>query len=182
MKAALLATQSACHLCKGIVLVLVLGIALSGCQQATVGTGEQVKLVITPVATPTSIPAALPTSAPVTYVVKSGDTLSGIADLFGVTVDDIIRVNNIADPNSLQLGQVLTIPGRQAGPTPTQTVGAAPVLSGTQTLAPGKTAGPAASPTFLPPDVTPPLGPTVPEPAAGSPVVPSPIISPTKSP
>nr|DAW67370.1 MAG TPA: Cell wall hydrolase autolysin [Caudoviricetes sp.] len=44
-----------------------------------------------------------------TYVVKSGDTLSGIAAKFGTTYQKIARDNNIANPNVIYPGQKLII-------------------------------------------------------------------------
>jgi len=58
--------------------------------------------------TPSPTPSATPTAT--TYTVKSGDTLTGIADQFSVSPDAIQRANNIANPTDLQIGQVLTIP------------------------------------------------------------------------
>lgn len=46
-----------------------------------------------------------------TYVVKSGDTLYRIAAKYGVTVQQIVAANNIANPNLIFTGQVLKIPG-----------------------------------------------------------------------
>src|SRR6476620_10016039 len=91
-----------------VVSALFIGAALllSGCSGAS-GSDDQVRLVITPVATPTLTPIPPPTPAPTTYTVRPGDTLSGIAALFGVSVDDIVRVNSMADPNVLSEGQVL---------------------------------------------------------------------------
>ena len=45
-----------------------------------------------------------------TYTVKRGDTLSAIAIRYGTTVAALAAANNIANPNSIQIGQVLTIP------------------------------------------------------------------------
>ena len=42
-----------------------------------------------------------------TYTVKSGDTLSAIANDFGVTVDQLVRWNNISNPNLITVGQIL---------------------------------------------------------------------------
>jgi murein DD-endopeptidase MepM/ murein hydrolase activator NlpD len=42
--------------------------------------------------------------------VRRGDTLAVIADRFNANVDDIMRLNGMADPNVLQIGQVLRIP------------------------------------------------------------------------
>ncbi|HET9493725.1 MAG TPA: LysM peptidoglycan-binding domain-containing protein [Chloroflexia bacterium] len=131
-------------------------LALAGCD-ASVGSSEQVRLVVTPVPSPTVTPEALPTTQPVSYTVRAGDTLSGIAAMFGLTVDDLVRHNNITDPNTLAEGQVLTIPGRPATPTPTPEGTPSPRTTGT----PGTPGAPAASATAVlpPPDVTPPQGP-----------------------
>jgi len=45
-----------------------------------------------------------------TYTFQSGDTLSKIAKRFGVTVDAMVKANNIANPNLIKPGQVLKIP------------------------------------------------------------------------
>jgi murein DD-endopeptidase MepM/ murein hydrolase activator NlpD len=45
------------------------------------------------------------------YIVQPGDTLSSIALRFDVGMNDIIAASNLADPNSLNVGDVLTIPG-----------------------------------------------------------------------
>jgi LysM repeat protein len=42
--------------------------------------------------------------------VAPGDTLSGIAQLFGVSADSIAQLNDIADPNLILVGQLLRIP------------------------------------------------------------------------
>lgn len=44
-----------------------------------------------------------------TYVVQSGDTLSGIAARFGTTVQNLARINGISNPNLIYTGQVLKI-------------------------------------------------------------------------
>lgn len=44
------------------------------------------------------------------YVVRSGDTLNSIAARFGVSVQELIRVNNIAYPYYIYVGQNLYIP------------------------------------------------------------------------
>jgi LysM repeat protein len=44
------------------------------------------------------------------YVVRRGDTLSGIAWRFGVNMWAIVRANGIANPNRIYAGQVLYIP------------------------------------------------------------------------
>lgn len=44
-----------------------------------------------------------------TYTVKSGDTLSAIAKAHGVTVDDLVKLNNLPNANVLHVGQVLKL-------------------------------------------------------------------------
>lgn len=44
-----------------------------------------------------------------TYIVKSGDTLSGIGSKFGVSYQKIAADNNISNPNLIHAGQVLKI-------------------------------------------------------------------------
>ncbi len=53
------------------------------------------------------------------YVVKPGDTLYRIANLYGVTVSAIVAANNIADPNLIHPNQVLVIPADGTPPTST---------------------------------------------------------------
>ena len=45
-----------------------------------------------------------------TYVVRSGDTLSQIANRFDTTVPALVQANDIADPDVIDVGQELTIP------------------------------------------------------------------------
>jgi GH25 family lysozyme M1 (1,4-beta-N-acetylmuramidase) len=45
-----------------------------------------------------------------TYTVQAGDTLSDIAARFGTTVASLASLNGIADPNVIQVGQVLQLP------------------------------------------------------------------------
>ena len=47
---------------------------------------------------------------PMIYVVKSGDTLSAIANRFDTSVSDLAYTNGIANPNLIYAGQVLVIP------------------------------------------------------------------------
>ncbi len=56
------------------------------------------------------LPEPLPPAAGNTYVVQPGDTLSQIAKWYGVSVQALINVNGIWDPNHIFVGQVLIIP------------------------------------------------------------------------
>ncbi|MYA02800.1 MAG: LysM peptidoglycan-binding domain-containing protein [Chloroflexi bacterium] len=56
--------------------------------------------------------------APITetiYVVQPGDTLATIATQFCLTVEEIQRLNNIVDVDTLSVGQELRIPIREGG-------------------------------------------------------------------
>jgi LysM repeat protein len=49
------------------------------------------------------------------YVVQQGDTLSGLAEDFGTTVEELMAANGLTDPNAIQAGQTLIIPGLIGG-------------------------------------------------------------------
>lgn len=68
-------------------------------------------------------PAILPSPTPFVYVVRSGDTLLGIALQFSVTLDDLQAANPGVDPRFLSVDTPLIIPleglpPAAAGPTP----------------------------------------------------------------
>jgi LysM repeat protein len=65
-----------------------------------------------PTTAPTPTLAATPAPSVVhrTYRVKAGDTLSAIASRFGVSIESIVRLNNLRNPNDLSIGQLLLIP------------------------------------------------------------------------
>jgi LysM repeat protein len=51
------------------------------------------------------------------YVVQSGDTLSAIAARYGTTVNELVSLNGLMNPNLIYVGQVLQLPGG-ASPAP----------------------------------------------------------------
>lgn len=57
-----------------------------------------------------------------TYTVQTGDTLFEIARRYGTTVESLIALNNITDPNLIYVGQVLVVPegGTETGGGGTQ--------------------------------------------------------------
>ena len=63
-----------------------------------------------------------------TYKVKSGDTLSGIAQKFGTTTKALQNLNGITNPNKIYAGQVLKVKG--TAKTSTYTVKSGDTLSG----------------------------------------------------
>ncbi|MEA3328051.1 MAG: peptidoglycan DD-metalloendopeptidase family protein [Chloroflexota bacterium] len=46
-----------------------------------------------------------------TYIVQQGDTLSSITLRFGISLDELLSANDISDPNSVNIGRRLIIPG-----------------------------------------------------------------------
>jgi len=46
------------------------------------------------------------------YIVQNGDTLWKIAKKYFTTMDTLIKVNNIENPDAIKLGEKLIIPGR----------------------------------------------------------------------
>lgn len=46
----------------------------------------------------------------ITYTVQRGDTLSAIANRYGTTVEELVRINDISNPDLIYAGQKLLIP------------------------------------------------------------------------
>jgi peptidoglycan-N-acetylglucosamine deacetylase len=62
---------------------------------------------------PTTAPDTVvnpPVGGGTTYIVERGDTLFGIAQKFGITIEDIVNANALTNPNNLSVGQELIIP------------------------------------------------------------------------
>ncbi len=73
--------------------------------------------------------SAVSTGGRRTYTIQAGDTFSGIADQFGITLEELIAANPDVDPTSLVAGDVITLPEAvtAAPPAATATPGEAPV-------------------------------------------------------
>jgi murein DD-endopeptidase MepM/ murein hydrolase activator NlpD len=105
-------------------------------------------VVTTVVPAPTATPAALSSSASgdgaSTYTVQRGDSLYKIARRFGTTVQALAAANNLANPNALQPGQIITISqGNSPAAAPATLaptaapVAAAPAAGNSYTVQPG---------------------------------------------
>ncbi|MEX2159153.1 MAG: LysM domain-containing protein [Dehalococcoidia bacterium] len=98
---------------------------VAGVQQQQPQVQVQPTVAVQPTAAPVAqqppASAAEDTTAPVvdgeTYIVQDGDTISDIADRFGVTTDDILAANGLDNPDALQIGDELIIPAPAAGET-----------------------------------------------------------------
>ena len=73
----------------------------------TLRTGQ--KLVLNTRAAPSSRSSTSGSSGAVSYKVRSGDTLSRIAQVFGVSVSDLVNWNGISRQSVLRPGQKLTV-------------------------------------------------------------------------
>lgn len=76
---------------------------------------------------PSPEPTPVPEPTPTIYVVQPGDTMSKIANRFGIPLQTLIDANaeNIPDPNQLQIGDEVIIPTA----TPTEIPGEVPAAS-----------------------------------------------------
>jgi LysM repeat protein len=78
--------------------------------------------------TSTTIPATT-TTVVTLYEVKSGDSLSKIADKFNVDQAALMMLNGISDPNHIEAGQVLKLPPPKAAVDTTSPESSAPVTT-----------------------------------------------------
>ena len=87
------------------------------------------------------VPVAVPVTATAaggykTYTIVKGDNLTKIAKEFGTTVDELVKLNNIKDPNLIYAGAELKIPAGAGAATATPT---AATTSTTTTVTNGET-------------------------------------------
>ena len=96
--------------------------------------GGEVRPTWTPLPTQTSAACQLPIGW-ITYRVEAGNSLSFIAKWSGSTVEELARVNCIADPTRIEVGQLLYVP-REISPTQTPETTETPIPTPTLTPAP----------------------------------------------
>lgn len=70
--------------------------------------------------TPTPSPVVTPEAPPFVHVVEQGEYLTYIAELYGVSVQDILALNDIKNPDRIRVGRELLIPGYGVRPSPAQ--------------------------------------------------------------
>lgn len=134
----------------GIALILLLNPynaeAFIGIDPATLNIipGEDILLPNPDMQLPTAtlIPANLPRGSKEPYYVKAGDSLGSIAALYNSTIDDIIKENNITDPNAIRVGDLLMIPVNLVTSTPTRPPTSTPIPPGPGTSLPTVTSTP----------------------------------------
>ncbi|MGE5221682.1 MAG: LysM peptidoglycan-binding domain-containing protein [Omnitrophica WOR_2 bacterium] len=81
------------------------------------------KMAIFGQGSPSQVPTQPPAGNQATYTVQRGDYLTGLAEQFGTTWQELARLNDIVYPYTIYPGQVLKLPGQAAptNPAPTQT-------------------------------------------------------------
>ncbi len=82
---------------------------LVGANPQLIKIGDKLTIPV-PVAIPQEGGGGTTPAPPRTYTVQAGDTLYSIAIKFGTTVAALAAKNNIANPNLIQVGQVLVLP------------------------------------------------------------------------
>ena len=96
-----------------VVLNAAISLAISVAVVLFMTETTEVALGPTPTSMATATPAAAepgPTADVVTHVVRSGDTISGLALEYDVPEQNIIAANQLENPNFLQVGMELMIP------------------------------------------------------------------------
>ena len=109
-----MAGRSVVHSGTGLLFVLLL-VLLGACEGGAAATPEPTPtpgahfLMPTPMA-PVSAPPHTAGPEMLKYIIQEGDTLYDIALRYEVSMDDLIRINKLKDPNNLTVGQELLIP------------------------------------------------------------------------
>jgi LysM repeat protein len=93
-----------------VVLLASAGLGLAACSEQQVQpTLAPAPTLVVVTATPGPPPAPTPGQQEI-YVVREGDTISGIAARFGVSEEAILELNPMSDRDTLFVGQELIIP------------------------------------------------------------------------
>jgi LysM repeat protein len=135
-----------------LLLAVIAGLTTAGCGVIGGKDNNKAKTTTTPLGTlpaSTAAPADTSTTAPQEYIVQSGDSLTKIAKMFGVSVAALVAANNIQNADKITEGQRLKIPPA----TTTTTAGAGPPPGATTTAhagpPPGATTAPPAPATTV---------------------------------
>jgi len=91
-------------------LPLILAVAAGACGTTDKASKEPLPPIRTTTSTTTIPGTTLPEGVRRFWVIERGDTLASIASATGVTVQSIIDLNDISDPDAIQAGQTIEIP------------------------------------------------------------------------
>lgn len=84
------------------------------------------------------VPGQTATAPATTHVVSAGETLAGIAGVYGTSVDSLVSANDLANPNLIRIGQQIVISPGPGPATGTPATGA-PAAGATHTVGAGET-------------------------------------------
>ncbi len=87
------------------------------------------------------VPGAIAARVPQTHIVQAGETLYSIADLYGISMEQLATANSITDENAIYIGQTLTIASASlptAQPAP-EVIAQSPPASLVHVVLPGET-------------------------------------------
>jgi LysM repeat protein len=88
----------------------------SATQEATLAAPVTSSPTLVPTSTPTLVQPLVPSPGqsptPIYHVVQPGETLFLITQRYGVPLDQVIAANGIANPDRIEVGQVIIIPSR----------------------------------------------------------------------
>jgi LysM repeat protein len=90
-------------------LAVVLAGVSSACGTTDPASQERLPPIRTTVASTTTTSTTIPPGQRF-YTIKLGDTLAAIAASFEVTVESIVALNDLDDPNDIQADQTIEIP------------------------------------------------------------------------
>ncbi|MET0663882.1 MAG: LysM domain-containing protein, partial [Ilumatobacteraceae bacterium] len=90
-------------------MVVLVAVASAGCGTTDKASRETLPPIRTTIAVTTTTSSTVPAGQRF-YVIQSGDTLGTIATGFGVTVQSIVDLNGLANPDDIQAGQTIEIP------------------------------------------------------------------------
>ena len=97
--------------------------------QISTPTSNQNEATVAAMTAASQTQASLPSSTPELvipqnveeYQVEFGDTLGLIAEKFDVSIEELIKLNQLSDANSLSVGMVIYVPKESSEPLPTLT-------------------------------------------------------------
>ena len=91
-------------------LPIALALVVGACGVTDKASNEPLPPIRTTTSTSTIPGTTIPEGVRQFYVIKRGDTLGSIAAAFDVTVQSLIELNNIANPDNVPAGATLEIP------------------------------------------------------------------------
>ena len=91
-------------------LPLLFALAVAACGTTDKASSEPLPPIRTTTSTTTIPGTTLPEGVRQFYTIKRGDTLASIAGATGVTVQSIIDLNKIENPDAIRAGQTIEIP------------------------------------------------------------------------